>query len=327
MPKVPQSETLSDDVVHVAVAVIQGDDGRILVAKRPDHLHMGGYWEFPGGKVEAGESVQSALSRELKEELDIDAQSFNPLIKVEHTYADKTVLLDTWRVSGVQGVPKGNEGQQIQWVQQSALRQLAFPPANVPIVNAVLLPKQYMITGLFSSAAELFEKVSHQLETGVRLIQFRAPWLNLSVYHHLARELHQRCQPYQAHLLLKGDPALLAENWCDGIHLRSDQLEIPASEWDTYRREGQWLAASCHNEAQLTAAVQAGMDFVTLSPVRPTKSHPGRLSMGQERAAELTRSCPVPVFWLGGLGRSDERLAIRSGAQGIAAIGAFWSAS
>ncbi|MCW7553563.1 Nudix family hydrolase [Endozoicomonas gorgoniicola] len=317
----------SDDVVHVAVAVIRGDDGRILVAKRPDNKHMGGLWEFPGGKVEPDEDLKEALNRELMEELAITVSTFQPLITIRHQYPEKTVLLDTWLVSGVNGTPKGNEGQEVQWVEPGSLTGLDFPPANEPIVNAVLLPSQYMVTGLFSSAAELIEKVSRQLENGLRLIQFRAPWLQEKPYLHLARELHHLCQPFNAKLLLKGDPELLQEAWCDGIHLRSDQLSIPASEWKKYRREGQWLAASCHNEEQLQAAEAAGMDFVTLSPVRPTKSHPGRLSIGQERATELTLCSTVPVYWLGGLGRSDESLAIDCGAQGIAAIGAFWSVS
>ena len=315
----------SDDVVHVAVAVIRGDDGRILVAKRPDDKHMGGLWEFPGGKVKPDEDFTEALNRELMEELNITVSQFQPLITIQHQYPEKTVLLDTCLVSGVNGTPKGNEGQAVQWVEPGDLTDLDFPPANEPIVNAVLLPSQYMVTGLFSSAAELIEKVSRQLENGLRLIQFRAPWLQEKPYLHLARELHHLCQPFNAKLLLKGNPELLQETWCDGIHLRSDQLSIPVSEWTKYRREGQWLAASCHNEEQLKAAEKAGMNFVTLSPVRPTKSHPGRLSMGQEKATELTRCSTVPVYWLGGLGRSDEALAIDCGAQGVAGIGAFWS--
>lgn len=325
MAKQQPDQKQSDNVVHVAVAVIRGDDGRILVAKRPDDKHLGGLWEFPGGKVELDEDLKEALNRELVEELDITVSQFQPLIAIQHQYPEKTVLLDTWLVSGVNGTPKGNEGQAVQWVEPDDLTGLDFPPANEPIVNAVLLPRQYMVTGLFSSAAELIEKVSRQLENGLRLIQFRAPWLQEKPYLHLARELHHLCQPFNAKLLLKGNPELLQETWCDGIHLRSDQLSIPVSEWKKYRREGQWLAASCHNEEQLKAAEKAGMDFVTLSPVRPTKSHPGRLSMGQEKATELTRCSTVPVYWLGGLGRSDEALAIDCGAQGVAGIGAFWS--
>lgn len=318
----------SADVVHVAVAVICDNEGRILVAKRQDDKHMGGFWEFPGGKVEVGEDVKVALARELKEELNITANTFEPLIQIRHDYSDKTVFLDTWVVHNVEGTSIGNEGQAIQWVDPDALKHLTFLPANKPIVNAILLPKQYMVTGLFSSAAELLEKVGVQLEKGIRLLQFRAPWLQEKPYLHLARELHHLCQSYYgARLLLKGEPELLQESWCDGIHLRSDQLRLLASEWARYRRDDQWLGASCHNQEQLDQASTAQVDFVTLSPVRPTNSHPGRLALGRELAEALTGSCPLPVYWLGGLGQSDEVLAVQSGAQGVAAIGAFWSVS
>lgn len=311
-------------VVHVAVAVIQGDDGRILIARRPEDKHMGGFWEFPGGKVEAGEDIQLALNRELEEELAITATQFEPLIRIRHDYPDKSVLLDTWWARELSGSPVGNEGQEVMWVQPEELTGISFPPANGPIVSAVLLPTRYMITGLFSSAAELIEKVSVQLEKGVKLIQFRAPWLQQAPYLHLARELHNLCHEAGAKLILKGEPELLSEPWCDGLHLRSDQLCVPAEIWARHRRDDQWLAASCHNEEQLLQAVKAEVDFVTLSPVRPTRSHPGRLSMGHEHAQLLTENCSLPVYWLGGLSLDDEPLARDSGAQGVAAIGAFW---
>ncbi|MGI9275939.1 MAG: Nudix family hydrolase [Endozoicomonas sp.] len=313
-------------VVHVAVAVIRDEQGRILIARRPDDKHMGGYWEFPGGKVETGEDLRSALKRELQEELAITASEFRPLIKIRHDYPDKSVMLDTWWATGINGQARGNEGQEIRWVSPQQLTELEFPPANGSIITAALLPDHYMITGLFSSAAELLEKVSLQLDRGVRLIQFRAPWLQTSPYLHLARELHHLCQPYGARLLLKGGPDLLQEPWCDGIHLRSDQLAGNVADWISHKRPGQWLAASCHNQKQLDQAVAAGVDFATLSPVRPTKSHPGRLSLGVEAARELVESCPLPIYWLGGLGLNDESLAIESGARGVAAIGAFWVA-
>ncbi|ELT92266.1 hypothetical protein CAPTEDRAFT_130342, partial [Capitella teleta] len=124
-------------VVHVAVAVILGEDGRILLARRPENKHMGGLWEFPGGKVEAEEDVKHALNRELREELDIKVTTFFPLIKIRHDYPDKSVLLDTWVVSGIQGEPKGNEGQLIQWVEKGNLIEYEFPEANKVILMAL----------------------------------------------------------------------------------------------------------------------------------------------------------------------------------------------
>ncbi|WP_078085685.1 8-oxo-dGTP diphosphatase MutT [Microbulbifer mangrovi] len=123
--------------IHVAVGVILGADGRILLAKRPEHLHMGGRWEFPGGKVEADESIQQAMTRELKEELDIDVKAMEPLIEVRHDYGDKQVFLDTWCVTEFDGIERGVEGQELAWVSVAELSEYRFPDANQPIVTAL----------------------------------------------------------------------------------------------------------------------------------------------------------------------------------------------
>ncbi len=123
--------------VHVAVGVILVD-GKVLLAKRADHQHQGGLWEFPGGKVESGESVESALSRELLEEIGITIDGCEPLIDIAHDYGDKRVLLDTHVVRSFSGTPEGCEGQPVEWVPVSELAQIEFPAANVAIVDAVL---------------------------------------------------------------------------------------------------------------------------------------------------------------------------------------------
>lgn len=123
--------------VHVAVGVISDGANKILVARRAEHLHQGGLWEFPGGKVEAGESVRDALQRELVEELAIDVVESQPLLTIAHDYNDKAVLLDVWWVASFQGEPHGREGQPLRWVDVAELKQLAFPAANVPIIVAV----------------------------------------------------------------------------------------------------------------------------------------------------------------------------------------------
>ncbi|QKX15689.1 8-oxo-dGTP diphosphatase MutT [Microbulbifer sp. YPW1] len=123
--------------IHVAVGVILGADGRILLAKRPEHLHMGGRWEFPGGKVEEDESIQQAMARELKEELDIDVKAMEPLIEVRHDYGDKQVFLDTWCITEFEGIERGVEGQELAWVSVAELSEYRFPDANQPIVTAL----------------------------------------------------------------------------------------------------------------------------------------------------------------------------------------------
>ncbi|OED41270.1 hypothetical protein ACH42_14460 [Endozoicomonas sp. (ex Bugula neritina AB1)] len=309
--------------VHVAVAVIYGDDGRILVARRPEDKHQGGLWEFPGGKVEPGETIQKALQRELQEELAIQVSEFKPLIRVRHDYPDTSVLLDTWEVSGISGKPRGNEGQAIQWVDISQLQTLQFPKANQSIIQAIQLPDHYMVTGWFEDTAELFSKVRMQCSKGIRLVQFRALWLSQEQYLTVASELSVLVKEFGGRLMLKGVPNLLKNPWCAGLHLTSEQLM--SGEGLKKYHDNQWIVASCHNRAELSQAEKIGADFVTLSPVKKTKSHPDTAPLGFNSAAQLTESTSLPVYWLGGLTITDISRVKPSGAQGVAAISEFWN--
>ena len=106
--------TIANKVLHVVAAAIFNKQGDLLIAQRPPDKHMGGLWEFPGGKVEAGEAVTDALCRELDEELGIQPLSWEPLISIEHTYPEKTVLLDVWIVRDFGGEAYGREGQAVR---------------------------------------------------------------------------------------------------------------------------------------------------------------------------------------------------------------------
>lgn len=122
--------------IHVAVGVITRGE-QVFISKRPDQLHQGGRWEFPGGKVEQGESVLQALHRELWEEVGLTVQHAEPLLQLEYDYPEKRVLLDVWHVTDPQGEGEGREGQQVAWVHHSVLTDYQFPDANAPILSAV----------------------------------------------------------------------------------------------------------------------------------------------------------------------------------------------
>ena len=123
--------------LHVAVGVILDAQRRILLSRRAADAHQGGLWEFPGGKVEDGESLQAALARELREELDIVPGRTSPLLQVRHDYGDKQVLLDVHVVWDFSGEPRGLEGQPLAWVAVAELDSYDFPAANLAIVAAV----------------------------------------------------------------------------------------------------------------------------------------------------------------------------------------------
>jgi len=122
-------------VVHVMVAVVQNPQGEILLALRPKEAHQGGFWEFPGGKLEPDETPVQGLARELREELAIEPLASEPLTRISHDYGDKAVLLDVYRVDAYSGEPRGNEGQQIRWVAPEDLSHYEFPAANRDIID------------------------------------------------------------------------------------------------------------------------------------------------------------------------------------------------
>ena len=123
--------------VHVAVGVIVNTSGQILITRRAADSHQGGLWEFPGGKVEPGELLATALDRELREELGVEPGRTSPLLKVRHDYGDKQVLLDVHVVWEFGGEPDGLEGQPLAWVEPRALKNYDFPAANLPIREAI----------------------------------------------------------------------------------------------------------------------------------------------------------------------------------------------
>ena len=123
--------------VWVAVGVIHDPQLGYFICRRAAHQHQGGKWEFPGGKVEAGETVQQALQRELQEEIGISVQVAEPLLVIEHAYSDKAVKLDVWLVTAFAGTAQSLEGLENRWVALDELSQLDFPVANLPIIEAL----------------------------------------------------------------------------------------------------------------------------------------------------------------------------------------------
>jgi len=122
-------------VIHVVVGVIRNASGDILIAQRPEGKYKSGLWEFPGGKVEAGEMVFHALQRELKEELNIDVMTAESWLQHQYDYSDRSILLDTWKVITFSGVPEGAEGQAIRWVSPQDLQQFQFPEGSAFILE------------------------------------------------------------------------------------------------------------------------------------------------------------------------------------------------
>jgi len=127
-------------LIHVMAGALEDRHGRILIARRPEGAHQGGLWEFPGGKLEPGETPQRGLERELAEELGIRVLASQPLIRVLHDYGDRRVLLDVRRVTSFAGVPVGREGQPLAWRHPEDMDPGDFPAADRPIITALRSP-------------------------------------------------------------------------------------------------------------------------------------------------------------------------------------------
>jgi len=309
--------------IHVAAAAIFDDRNRVLLSKRSAHVHQGGLWEFPGGKLEKGENVEQGLRRELLEELGISPTGARPLIRVWHDYPDKSVLLDVWRIDRIKGIPQGREGQKIEWVPVSRLPCYAFPEANLPIIKAVSLPEYYLITPEPGGDIPRFlAGLERALSSGVSLLQLRARELSDDDYKGLVPEVLQRCRQVNARLLLNAEPKLAKESGAAGVHLTSERLMALSTRPldDTCL-----VAASCHNQDQLEHAANLGLDFVVVSPVKGTTSHPGARPLGFKGFHDLADQAKIPVYALGGMQVSDLSTAFQSGAQGIAAIRGLWN--
>jgi len=298
-------------------------DGKVLLARRHVAAHQGGLWEFPGGKVEPGEDSLTALARELDEELGISLESASPLIEVPHAYADKSILLDVWRVDGFSGEPHGREGQPLAWVAISDLQQHEFPKANIPVITAMQLPSYYLITPDPAKEGDQFMvRLEASLQAGIKLVQLRAKSLSKGEYCALAIEVKALCRRFGATLLLNGTAEMVVEVGADGLHLSGSELSLLCSRplGDDYQ-----LSASCHDAAELKSACDVGIDFAVLSPVMPTKTHPGAETLGWQQFEQRVKEVPVPVYALGGMTLDDLSTAQRAGAQGISAIGALWA--
>lgn len=308
-------------LIHVAAAVIRNPAGEILLARRPEDKHQGGLWEFPGGKVEAGEPVYAALARELEEELGICIRNARPLIQIPHHYPDKSVLLDVYEVTEFSGEPWGREGQPVRWVSRQSLSDYQFPAANVPIVQAARLPERLLITGRFEGVEDALRKLQRAADKGIGGVMLRAKHLDDLSFAELAVQFRQHCEQLGLFLTLNCSVEQANRLGAAALHLSSARLMALDS------REafsGQWLSASCHNEQELAHAQRIGVDFVTLSPLLPTASHPGAPVLGWQRFAELAANATLPVFGLGGLVDSDLEKVREAGGQGIAAISAWW---
>jgi 8-oxo-dGTP diphosphatase len=307
-------------VLDVAVAVLQRADGRVLLAQRPAGKPWEGYWEFPGGKIESGEAVEQALARELHEELGVDPDRMYPWVTQEYAYPEKRVRLHFYRVLAWHGQLHGREGQDMSWENPAVINIGPLLPANDKVLRALSLPPVYAITNVKKYGETVFmQRLNAALETGVRLIQVREHDMPPEQLESFARRVVELVHEHDARVLINGDEALARRCGADGVHLPSEQLMRLKQ-----RPETRIWAASCHDATELAQAAALSADFVVLSPVLPTPTHPDAAGIGWKKFSGFVNNYPVPVYALGGMKRELLETAMRHGAHGVGLLSGIW---
>lgn len=307
-------------IVHVAAAVIVRPDGAILLGRRAGDTFYSGYWEFPGGKVEPGETPYQALVRELDEELGIRVEAANPWLTREHVYEHAHVCLHFFEVYRWQGEPKTHVHGALKWQQSTDFDVGPMLPANGPILKALRLPRTLGITHAFQSGTvSQLAALDRALGKGLRLIQIREPgWPDTEVGA-FAETVVPRCTAAGALCLLNSRHTGAGIAACNGIHFTArDLMQL------TRLPEAEWMGASCHTREELERAAALELDYAVLGHVKASTSHPEEPPLGWERFAELIANLPIPVFAIGGLTATDMDEARAHGAHGIAMISGAW---
>jgi 8-oxo-dGTP diphosphatase len=312
---------VTDRVLPVAAAVITRADGRVLLAQRPAGKPYAGYWEFPGGKLEPGESARHALERELVEELGLRVRRAAPWLVQRFVYPHAHVELRFFRVFEWDGDPVGRDGQAFAWQAPGGFDVAPLLPANTLVLRALLLPAVCGIT----MAADLGEaaflrRARAALGRGLRLIQLREKDWPLARQRALGEALLALARPHGAKVLLNGSEAHARMWGFDGVHWTSAALAAA-----TRRPEGLMCSASCHTPAEIAKAGALALDFALLGPVKATPTHPGGVPLGWQGFAAAAADAALPVFALGGLSPDDLDDATEHGAHGLALRRAAWS--
>ncbi|MDX1351663.1 MAG: Nudix family hydrolase [Thiomicrorhabdus sp.] len=310
-----------NNFLDIAVGVLKQGD-KVCLSLRQQHQSHANHWEFPGGKIEVGEGVYDALRREFMEELGVETAQWQKLIEIPWHYEKVSVRLHVYQTSDYVGKPFGNEGQIIKWFSINELCNLSFPAANKGILRALQLAEHYMITGKFSNTQDALQKFSQALGAGIRFCQLRAKGLSDKAFVELAGPAIELCHAAGAQILLNGQVELLDKFiHADGIQLASNEIYRYTQRPIT---EDKLLGVSTHTDNDIEQALRLQADFILLSPVKETSSHPGVPGIGWENFAQKVKEIPIPVYALGGMKTEDTPIAKQHGGQGIAAISDFW---
>jgi len=309
---------VTDGPQPVAVGILEDSSGNVLLQKRRRGQGCAGQWEFPGGKIRPGEDPQTAIARELEEELGIRVAETCPWLRRFHRYSHADCDLHFLRALRWDGAPTGKEGQELAWAPKRSAAPEPLLAASRDPWKWLALPAACMITdieavGLEQTLAQ-WERIQDRTPAMIRLRDKSLPDDARKIA--LCEIVRRR---REGSIVICGGGAWAAQDaGACGVHLDATALAAAHRRPDT-----EWVGASCHDEAGLERAAGLGVDYVMLSPVLPTRTHPEASPLGWVRFAELAGDCGLPVYALGGLGLGDISRARSCGAHGVAGMRAF----
>jgi len=320
----------------VAVGIVFREDGHVLIGQRLVGKPYAGWWEFPGGKFEAGETAAAALARELDEELGVQVLESRPWVVREHVYEHAHVRLHFRRVIRWRGTVTSREGQAFVWRPPGAIDVAPLLPAAIAPIRWLGLPSAYAISHATELGAERFlallERRLADAAQPLRLMQLREPQMAEATFAALFDRTLAMMRVAGARLLVSSrhPPHFwrqAAEATGGGVHLTARDLQAlaaAAGATPSARPDVALMGVSCHDSADLIVAGTVGADLAVLGPVKATASHPGTEPLGWTAFGQAISSTPIPVYALGGLGGADLEAAARHGAHGIALQRAAW---
>lgn len=307
--------------VDVAVGILIRPDGGLLLASRPAGKPYAGYWEFPGGKLEPGETVAHALARELHEELGVDIGPVFPWLVRVFDYPHALVRLHFCRVFEWRGELHAREQQGFGFYALDAL-PAPLLPATIPVLRGLELPAVHAISAArVLGVDEFLRRLDAALSRGLRFVQLREPELRDDAVEGLFVEMRAMTRAAGARLLVNSRHHRRLWERADGVHLTS-----PALRKTRERPALPWVGASVHDIAELEYAGDLTLDYAVLGPVQSTASHPGQAPLGWTEFERIAAATAVPIYAIGGLETASLPLAMACGAHGVALLSAAWRA-
>ena len=314
---------MSHDVVEVAVSVLRDAQGRVLLAERTARQVAAGFWELPGGKIDPGETAAQAAARELREEIGVQAQRFEPWFVHEHAFPTRRVRLHLFRVTQWAGTPHGHEGQRLAWVDPGSPQVAPLLPSNTRALAVLGLPPALAVSRASEGegcALFLQRTLPALLARGVRLLLVREPRLAPAQLVQFTRRIVEAGRGRGLRVLLAGTPLAARQAGASGVYSSAQQLRALAA-----RPDAALWGVSCHGEADLHRAQALGADFTVISPVKPSAAHPHHTPLGWLGFDRLAAAAALPAYAQGGLAAADLDDARRHGAAGVAAAASAWA--